>query len=131
MTTLSRASLILDAIAESRGPLTLTELAARTGLPRSSVHRTVQDLEAELYLVRLPDRPGYALGPGLLKFGLAGHLQLLSANRSRLVALARETNENVELAIFSGREVVVVDQVASLTDTSALAWHARLVMTYP
>ena len=113
MTTLSRASLILDAIAESRGPLTLTELAARTGLPRSSVHRTVQDLEAELYLVRLPDRPGYALGPGLLKFGLAGHLQLLSANRSRLVALARETNENVELAIFSGREVVVVDQVAS------------------
>jgi IclR family acetate operon transcriptional repressor len=27
--------------------------------------------------------------------------------------LAREVNENVELAIFSGREVVVVDQIAS------------------
>jgi len=31
----------------------------------------------------------------------------------------------------AGRLRAVVDQVASLTDTSALAWHARLVMTYP
>ena len=91
----------------------MSELASRTGLPRSSVHRTIQDLEAELYVVRTPDRPGYALGPGVLKFGLAGHLQLLSANRGRLVALARATHENAELAIFSGREVVIVDQVAS------------------
>ncbi|MEE9095810.1 IclR family transcriptional regulator [Pseudarthrobacter phenanthrenivorans] len=113
MTTLSRVSLVLDALAESRGRLSLSELAARTGLPRSSVHRTIQDLEDELYVVRTPGRPGYALGPGVLKFGMAGHLHLLSANRGQLVALARATNENAELAIFSGREVVIVDQVAS------------------
>jgi IclR family acetate operon transcriptional repressor len=77
------------------------------------VHRTIQDLEEELYVVRTPGRPGYALGPGVLKFGMAGHLHLLSANRGRLVSLARATNENAELAIFSGREVVIVDQVAS------------------
>jgi IclR family acetate operon transcriptional repressor len=52
-------------------------------------------------------------GPGVLKFGMAGHLYLLSANRGQLVSLARSTNENAELAIFSGREVVIVDQVAS------------------
>ncbi|MHA7220411.1 IclR family transcriptional regulator [Arthrobacter sp. MDT1-48-3] len=113
MTTLSSVSLILDALAESRGRLGLSELAARTGLPRSSVHRTIQALEEELYVVRTPGRPGYALGPGVLKFGMAGHLYLLSANRGRLVSLARATNENAELAIFSGREVVIVDQVAS------------------
>ncbi|MFD2362659.1 MULTISPECIES: IclR family transcriptional regulator [unclassified Arthrobacter] len=44
---------------------------------------------------------------------MAGHLHLLSANRGRLVSLARATNENAELAIFNGREVVIVDQVAS------------------
>lgn len=113
MTTLSRVSLVLDALAESRGRLSLSELAVRTGLPRSSVHRTIQDLEEELYVVRTPGRPGYALGPGVLKFGMAGHLHLLSANRGQLVSLARATNENAELAIFSGREVVIVDQVAS------------------
>jgi IclR family acetate operon transcriptional repressor len=30
-----------------------------------------------------------------------------------LISLARQVNENVETAVFSGREVVVVDQVAS------------------
>jgi IclR family transcriptional regulator, acetate operon repressor len=113
VTDIGRATVVLDAIAESRGPLTLTDLAARTGLARSSVHRVVQALEHELYVVRVPGRPGYVLGPGLLKFGMNAHLRLLAANRGRLAALAREVAENVELAVFSGREVVVVDQIAS------------------
>lgn len=115
MTTLGRATVILDALAESRHPLSLSDLAQRSGLPRSSVHRVIQSLESELYVVRVPDRPGYILGPGILKFGMNGHLRLLAANRARLAALAREVNENVDLAIFSGREVVVVDQIASPT----------------
>ncbi len=110
---MSRATIVLDAIAESPGPLTLTDLAIRTRLPRSSVHRVIQALEDELYVVRVPERPGYALGPGVLKFGMNAHLRLVATNRDQLAALAREVNENVELAIFSGREVVVVDQIAS------------------
>ncbi|MEU6411171.1 IclR family transcriptional regulator [Microbispora sp. NPDC046933] len=113
MTDIGRATIVLDAIAESGGPLTLTELSTRTRLPRSTVHRVIQSLEEELYVVRVPERPGYVLGPGLLKFGMNAHLRLLAANRARLATLAREVNENVELAIFSGREVVVVDQIAS------------------
>jgi len=103
----------LDAIAESNRPLTLTELAAKTGLPRSTVHRLIQAFEQELYVVRVPERPGYVLGPGLLKFGMNAHLRLLAANRGALVSLARSVNENVELAVFSGREAVVVDQIAA------------------
>ncbi len=113
MINIGRATVVLDAIAESRVPLTLTELAVRTGLPRSSVHRVIRELEDELYVVRVPQRPGYVLGPGVLKFGMNAHLRLLAANRAMLAALAREVNENVELAIFSGREVVVVDQIAA------------------
>jgi IclR family transcriptional regulator, acetate operon repressor len=113
VTDIGRATVVLDAIAESRGPLTLTDLATRTRLPRSTVHRVVQALEQQLYVVRVPERPGYVLGPGLLKFGMNAHLRLLAANRAQLASLAREVRENVELAIFSGREVVVVDQIAS------------------
>jgi IclR family acetate operon transcriptional repressor len=113
VTDIGRATVVLDAIAEARGPLTLTDLATRTRLPRSTVHRVIQALEEELYVVRVPERPGYVLGPGLLKFGMNAHLRLLATNRSQLASLAREVNENVELAIFSGREVVVVDQIAS------------------
>ncbi|NMO02606.1 IclR family transcriptional regulator [Gordonia sp. TBRC 11910] len=113
MADIGRATLILDAIAEGREPLTLTELATRTGLPRSTVHRIVQALEQELFVVRVPERRGYTLGPGLLKFGMNAHLRLLGSNRNQMAVLARAVNENVELAVFSGREVVVVDQLAS------------------
>ncbi|MFT4081667.1 MAG: IclR family transcriptional regulator [Nocardioides sp.] len=113
MITLARASLILDAIAEARRPLSISDLAAQLGLPRSSVHRVLQELEAELYVVRAAGERGYLLGPGLLKFGMNSHLRLLAANRASLAALAREVNENVDLAVFSGREVVVVDQIGS------------------
>ena len=113
MTDLGRATRVLDALAESRGPLTVTDLTTRTALPRSTVHRVLQGLERELYVVRVPDRPGWVLGPGLLKFGMNAHLRLLSASRAALAGLAREVAENVELAVFSGREVVVVDQIAS------------------
>jgi len=113
VTDLRRAAVILDAIAEGQGPLTLTALAARTTLARSTVHRVVQALEGELFVIRAADPPGYVLGPGLLKFGLNRQLQLMAANRPQLIALARQVNENAEMAVFSGREVVVVDQVAS------------------
>lgn len=113
MADIGRATVVLDAIAEAHGALSLTELAGRTGLPRSTVHRVVQALERELFVVRAPERRGYVLGPGLLKFGMNAHVRLLSANRSSLAGLARAVGENVELAVFSGREVVVVDQLAS------------------
>ncbi|GHF19701.1 IclR family transcriptional regulator [Amycolatopsis deserti] len=115
MADLARVTLVLDTLAESRGGLTVTELAVRTGLPRSTVHRVLRSLERELYVVRAqePDRPGYVLGPALLKFGMNSHLRLLAATRPDLVALAREVRERVELAVFSGREVVVVDQIAA------------------
>lgn len=113
MTDIGRATTVLDALAESRRPLTLSGLAARTGLPRSTVHRVIQALEHQLYVVGAAEQPGYVLGPGLLKFGMNAHLGLLAANRGQLTSLAREVNENVELAVFNGREAVVADQIAS------------------
>ncbi|ONH60421.1 hypothetical protein CcI49_11340 [Frankia sp. CcI49] len=81
----------------------------------------IQGLERNLYVLRVADRPGYVLGPGALKFGLNGHLRLLAANRRRMTALAREVNEGVGLAVFSGREAVLVDEVFSPARPSELA----------
>ncbi|GAA1706845.1 IclR family transcriptional regulator [Kribbella yunnanensis] len=113
MPSIARASVILDTIAESRRPLSLSELSERLGIPRSSVHRVVRTLEEELFVVRSQSGVGFSLGPGLLKFGMNSHLRLLAANRQSLLALAREVQENVDLAVFSGREIVVADQIVS------------------
>jgi IclR family acetate operon transcriptional repressor len=111
VTDIAKATVVLDVIADSRGPLTLTGLAVRTGLPRSTVHRLIQALEQELYVMRDAESPGYTLGPGMLKFGVNTHIRLLAANRGPLAALAQSIRENVDLGVFSGREAVVVDQV--------------------
>lgn len=115
MSVLGRAARILDVLAASSRPLSLADIAVRVDLPRSSVHRAVQALEAERFVVRAPNAVGYVLGPGLLKFGMGSHVRLMAANRPSLMTLAREVGENVDLAVFSGREVVVVDQVVNPT----------------
>lgn len=113
MTNLSRATVILDALADMARPASLTDLATRTRLPRSTVHRVIQDLERDFYVVRAAGGPGYVLGPGAVKFGLNLHLRLLAANRQQLAYVAREVREHVALAVFSGREVVVIDEVGT------------------
>ncbi|WUV51469.1 helix-turn-helix domain-containing protein [Nocardia vinacea] len=57
-------------LAESRAPSALTELASRTGLPRSTVHRIVRDLQRQLYVVPSSAGHGYTLGPGVLESGM-------------------------------------------------------------
>ncbi|HWI31703.1 MAG TPA: IclR family transcriptional regulator [Microbacterium sp.] len=120
MSILGRAATILNIIAEGRGRLTLTDLSNRSGLPRSTVHRIVQELEREYFVIRHARAGGYFLGPGVLKFGMNSHLALVAGMRPSLISLAQAVNENVELALFSGREVIVVDQVVSTARMQAV-----------
>ncbi|MEU9734749.1 IclR family transcriptional regulator [Streptomyces sp. NPDC048002] len=112
MTDLAKATAILNVLADGRRPLTLTELTFRTNLPRSTVHRVIRSLEEQFLVVHASDCPGYALGPGALKFGLNGHLMLVTANRPLAVSLSHELREHVGLAVFSGREMIMIDEVS-------------------
>jgi IclR family acetate operon transcriptional repressor len=130
MSVFGRATMILNIVAEGRGSLSLTDLSHRSGLPRSTVHRVVQELEREYFVIRSSPNGGYGLGPGVLKFGMNSHLQLVAGIRPTLITLAQELNENVELAIFSGREVVVVDQVTSASRLRAVTQVGRSFSLY-
>ncbi len=112
MPDLRRVTVVLDVIAKGRGSLTVTDLATRTGLSRSSVHRILQALEREQYVMRVPAHTSYTLGPGLLNFGIDAHLRLVAANRGHLVTLSRALSENTELAVIVGSSVVVIDGVS-------------------
>jgi IclR family acetate operon transcriptional repressor len=113
MADLARATAVLNALAEGSGPMSLNALVRVTGLPRSAVHRVVQALVEQHYVISSSERPGYLLGPGILKFGMTGHLRLVAAHRSRLARLAREVRECTTLAVFAGREAVMVDEVGA------------------
>jgi IclR family acetate operon transcriptional repressor len=108
-----RAADLLRVLAESARGLSLAELATGTGLPRSSVHRILQELEAQRFVLFAGRDGGYRLGPGLLKLALISRAQLVDAMRPVMVELAREVRENIDLAVLSGVDVVIIDQVAS------------------
>lgn len=56
--------------------------------------------------------PSTRSGPGVLKSGPNEHMRLVAANRGLLTGLASEVKGHVGPAVFSGREVVMIDEVA-------------------
>jgi IclR family acetate operon transcriptional repressor len=106
-----RAFAVLGAFAGRPCRLTLSELVAHTGMPKTTVHRVAIEL---LQLGALERRKGgYSLGPRLFELG-----QLVPRQRRlREVALPYmqdvydATRETVQLAVLDGHEVLYVEVI--------------------
>lgn len=112
MQSLERALDLLEALAPA-GEASISELAARTGLVVSTVHRLLATLVARGYVTQ-PSRGRYRLGPRLGE--LAGGredpaVRLRRLARRHLLAIQRETGETTNLVVPDGRHVVYLDQV--------------------
>ena len=68
---------------------------------------------AEHLVLPMTRSGGYRLGPGVLRLTTSTYAHLAAAMRPALVALAAAIDENVDLAVLSGGEVIVVDQISS------------------
>lgn len=112
MSSVGRVTAILDALASTRRRLTVRDIEQLTGVPRSTVHRIIQELDASGY-VTAERTGGYRLGPGLLKVALCSQHQIVAPMRPTVTALAQAVNENVDLAVLTGPDVVIVDQVVN------------------
>jgi DNA-binding IclR family transcriptional regulator len=107
---LDRITAILDTLEGPRG-LTLAQIAARTGLPRSSAHRILEHLVKVHWLHR--DELRYHLGLRIMELGtLAAYQhQLRGAASAHLHELAHRTGHTVHLAVRDGAEIVYLDKV--------------------
>ncbi|HEY4333013.1 MAG TPA: helix-turn-helix domain-containing protein, partial [Ilumatobacteraceae bacterium] len=108
---LARATSILAAFNEEHPVLKLRGLSMRTGLPRSTVHRTAEQLVELRWLERGPD--GYR--PGLLLFELGGLVPRVSRLRQRALPFMEDlyeaTHELVQLGVLDGHEVVYLEKI--------------------
>jgi DNA-binding IclR family transcriptional regulator len=105
---LDKAASVLGAL--EGGPLTLTGLAATTGLPRATAHRLAVALEVHGFVRREGDGR-FALGLRLVDLGrsAARTLPVADAARPALVALRDGTGESAQLYVRDGdRRVCVV-----------------------
>jgi DNA-binding IclR family transcriptional regulator len=105
---------ILELLDQTPAGLPLKDIAAKTGINKSTVHRFVSHLESEAYLYR--DATGtYMLGPKLVRLGSGVNFQATLANISRptLEKLREVTDETVNLAVLDGANILYLDVLES------------------
>lgn len=98
---------ILSLFDERHPVFRVTDIAAATGMPLTTVYRAVLTLVAGDYLERLPDG-GYRPGWRVLELGTAAlqAADLVLAGAPWLAALARATGQRVNLAVLDGDNVL-------------------------
>ncbi|MFJ8041954.1 IclR family transcriptional regulator [Kitasatospora sp. NPDC096147] len=110
--SVERAFQLLEALADSGGIATLSELSASSGLPMPTIHRLIRTLVQQGY-VRQDTARRYTLGPRLIRLGETSGRLLGSWARPYLTELMEATGETANLAVLEGGEVVYVGQVQS------------------
>ncbi len=106
-----RMTLILDAFDGPSTRLTLEQVASHTRLPRSTVHRILDQLVRLNWVEH--SSTGYSLGRRAVGLGGAdrGHSQLRAASAPYLHELHMQTGMVVHLAVLDGGESVYLDKI--------------------
>ncbi|MEU9187187.1 IclR family transcriptional regulator [Streptomyces sp. NPDC048484] len=110
-TVLGKVGLILSAFRDNDFSLSLTELTARTGVAKATVHRLCQELVA----CELLEREGshYRLGLQLYEIGLRAPRQrtLREAARPVIENLAQSLDNAVTLSVPNASELLCIENV--------------------
>lgn len=103
---LERVFALLDCFTASEPELTLAELTARTGIPRSTVHRLAKILVDQRLLRRT--NSGFSLGLRQFELGelVEERRKLRDASLPSIQELFEQTHETVHLGVIDGTEVL-------------------------
>lgn len=110
---LGKALAVLEVLLDEPSALSLGDIAARTDLPRQTVHRMVKQLEENALLRRDPGGDSYSVGPRMIDLGM----QALTAStraapvRRVLENLVARLGETCNLGVLARDEVVYVERV--------------------
>ncbi|WP_374686892.1 IclR family transcriptional regulator [Promineifilum sp.] len=108
-----RAMALLKAFDDDHPAWGLSDLARQTGLNKTTTFRLLSALERDGMVARGDDGERYVLGPEVAVLGG----RALRANNLRAVArpelerLADDTRETASLEVFSGGEMLVIDEI--------------------
>jgi DNA-binding IclR family transcriptional regulator len=109
---IARAAEMLRRLAAEPDGLTLIELAASVGLPRSTAHRIVGALSREGFVRAVPSGK-LRIGSALIGIAVASRRDLRHEAAPFIERLSHELRETVDLAVLDGSEVLFIDQYTS------------------
>jgi IclR family transcriptional regulator, acetate operon repressor len=120
---------LLECLADGGGSLSLSELAARSGLPMPTIHRLIRSLVGQGY-VRQEASKRYALGPRLIRLGESAGRMLGSWATPYLAGLVDKYGETTNMAMLEGDAAVYVAQVPSPRAMRMFTEVGRFVMAH-
>ncbi|MBS7700830.1 MULTISPECIES: IclR family transcriptional regulator [unclassified Chelatococcus] len=114
---------LIRCIAQAQPEISVSEIARRIGLHKSSVSRLIATLVAEHILERNPQTDGVRLGFGLVALAapLLSGTGLPQAAQTRVATLAERSGETVNLSVWDGEQAISVFQALG---TNAITHYA-------
>ncbi len=108
-----RLLLVLEEVARAGVPLTPTDVNAKIGLPKPTIHRLFGTLEAEGFLQRELDGRTYTVGHRLrmMSTHVLSSLRVRTARLAVLNALADKIGETCNIAIPDREAMIYLDRV--------------------
>jgi IclR family acetate operon transcriptional repressor len=124
---IERAFGVLGALTD--GPIGVTEVAERVGLPKSTAARMLASLAREGAVEQVPGETRYRLGPRIetLATGLVATRSVVAIARPHLAELAASIGEAAGLSIPDDREVHYIDQVDTPNPVGIRDWTGSRV----
>ena len=122
---------VIRAFTREQPALTLSEVAAATGLPAATARRCLHTLEELGYVARRGRQ--FLLRPRVLELG-AAYLQSMnieSVTRNYLEDLARETGDSAALSVLDGTEIAYVARASVRTLMRLEAHVGSRLPAYP
>jgi DNA-binding IclR family transcriptional regulator len=112
---LVKAAAVIDLLAESERPVSLTALSSELGIAKSTLHGILATLTGIGYVYKDPESGDYRLGLHLFELGNAISRKL---DERRIAApymqmLAEKTGETVHLAVLEDGEVLYINKQES------------------
>ncbi len=108
---IARAAEILRALKGQAEGLSLSQIANKVGLAKSTVYRIVRALEAERFVTSASPHGRIRLGLGLAPLAAWVNTEMRQQIRPYMELLSKEVNETVDLAVLDDNLVFFIDQV--------------------
>ncbi len=115
----------LELVVQEPGELSLSDVARKMGLSKSTVHRLADFLCEAGYLGREAGHRAFWIGPRLREFSLATMRNDFrrSAIRQVLRKLSAEVNETINIATLDGTEIIYLERLEA-------RWPLRLSLDF-
>ena len=120
--SVAKAMKLLDILAESSVPLSLAEISAMTGWPKSTIHGLLSTMR-ETSVVAQDMEGRYMLGIRLFEYGctLSASWTIIEQAKPFIQHISYHTGEAVFLSILDRGEVITLDRADNRTGLQATA----------